>query len=195
MPAVDSADGRYVHEMIDVGVDFDRASVAGAPHHAVVFDRRPSVLRESGGPRRVPLERRRRRCRQRFRPHLATRRLRANRGTEFIPGFVEPVFSDTVGGLSVAGMLAKRRRVDGDVGARHAAESGFDGTPAVRHATAAIAQLNVGADAARSGSTASTCLPLRTCRPARPSSTCSVALSRQQRLGRHRRLAPDLQTR
>ncbi len=116
-------DGRYVHETIHAGVDLDR-SLSLARRTALSLYSQPSVLRESGGPRRFRLNGGVTLRRDFGRTWNAS--LLLNRDTEFHPGFVAPLFSHG-GGLSIGGLLAKRVEWTSNVGARRG-QLGFDGT-------------------------------------------------------------------
>jgi hypothetical protein len=98
-----ATDDRYVNEIIDVGVDFARAFSMGR-RTSLAFATETSIVRH-GGQRDfrlngfVAFERR-------FLRTWITQ-LSARRGTEFIPGFKAPVYTDR-GGASLAGYLTKR---------------------------------------------------------------------------------------
>lgn len=116
-------DGLWVHEMIHAGVDLDR-SLSPARRTALSFYSQPSVLRESGGPRRFRLNGGVTLRRDFGRTWNAS--LLVNRDTEFHPGFVAPLFSHG-GGLSIGGLLTKRVEWTSHAGARRG-QLGFDGT-------------------------------------------------------------------
>ncbi len=159
-------EGRYVHEMIHVGVDLDR-SISLARRTALSFYTQPSVLRESGGPRRFRLNGGVTLRRDFGRTWNAS--LLVNRDTEFHPGFVAPLFSHG-GGLSIGGLLAKRVEWTSNVGARRG-QLGFDGTSSVHQLQRLFAAVGW-ASRASWDSTASIPSTTTNCRPARPSSNC-----------------------
>ena len=102
MTLSDQADP-FIHELIDIGVDFLR-SISVARRTALSIVTQTSVMKEAG--------------RRRYRlngaidlQHRTGRTWRtsigAQRQTEFLPGFVEPLFSDTAH-IGIGGFLSKR---------------------------------------------------------------------------------------
>jgi hypothetical protein len=96
--------GRYIHEVLDVGFDLAR-EISLARRTTFNFSMQPSMVRETGGERRY-----------RFNGSIGVTRgfqrtwavsLLATRNTEFLPGFLKPVFTDGANG-TVSGMLADR---------------------------------------------------------------------------------------
>ncbi len=95
---------QFVHETIDVGIDFAR-EISLARRTGLTFNTQTSMVREAGGDRRYRLNGTVALTRGFRRTWAAS--LAANRNTEFLPGFLQPVFSDGLS-ASLAGMLAKR---------------------------------------------------------------------------------------
>ena len=105
--------GQFVHETIDVGLDLAR-EMSLARRTGLTFNTQTSMVREAGGDRRYRLNGTIALTRGFRRTWAAS--LAANRNTEFLPGFLQPVFTDGVSG-SLAGMLAKRIEWTSAVGA------------------------------------------------------------------------------
>ena len=95
---------RFVHEVIDVGVDVDR-EFSLTRRTALAFNTQTSMVRENAGERRYRLNGGIVVTRAFERTWAAA--LSATRNTEFLPGFLQPIFSDAVSG-TVSGMLAPR---------------------------------------------------------------------------------------
>lgn len=93
-----------IHEEIDCGIDFNKA-LSLSQRTTMAFSTAMSVLRPTGGEARYRLNGSVVLSRLFGRTWSAS--FNANRGTEFVPGLVEPVFSDSLG-LSVGGLLARR---------------------------------------------------------------------------------------
>ena len=102
--APESGADNYVNEILDVGVDFAKGFSMGR-RTMFVLATETSMVREDGGDRQfrlngtVGFERR-------FLRTWITQ-LTARRATEFVPGFIGPVFTDH-GTVSLAGYLTKR---------------------------------------------------------------------------------------
>ena len=99
----DSGTG-YDHEVIDLGVDY-RKSFSLARRTELAFTTSTSIVKQTGFERQLRVNG----------SIVVTKNFRrtwragaeASRSTDFIPGFVEPVFSDFVG-ASLSGMFSKR---------------------------------------------------------------------------------------
>jgi hypothetical protein len=105
------SDDRFMHELIDIGVDYLRSlSVARRTSLSVLTE--TSVLRENAGKRRYRLNGAAELL------HLFKRTWRtsigAHRATEFLPGFDQPLFSDTAR-ASIAGLFSNRLSVNANV--------------------------------------------------------------------------------
>lgn len=96
--------GHFIHEVFDVGIDLAR-ELSLARRTALTFTTQTSVIRETGGERRYRLNGGLGVTRMFRRTWAAT--VSATRNTEFLPGFLEPIFSDGVSG-KVSGMFADR---------------------------------------------------------------------------------------
>ena len=101
-PAVDS--DRYVNEIIDAGVDFAKSFSMGR-RTTFAFATETSMVRPNGGEREFRLNGNAAFESRFFRTWIA--QLSARRGTEFIPGFRGPLFTDR-GGATLAGYLTER---------------------------------------------------------------------------------------
>jgi len=112
---------RFVHETIDVGIDFERA-ISLARRTGLTFTTQTSAVREAGGERRYRLNGGALLTRGFQRTWLAS--LGVNRDTDFLPGFLQPVFSEGVS-ASLAGMLSTRIEWSATAGARRG-QVGFD---------------------------------------------------------------------
>ena len=109
-----SADGgRFIHEVFDVGIDLAR-EISLARRTAFNFTTQTSMVRETGGERRYRLNGGIGLTRGFRRTWAAS--VSATRNTEFLPGFLEPIFSDGVSG-TLSGMLADRVEWSAVVGA------------------------------------------------------------------------------
>lgn len=106
-------EGRFIHEVFDVGFDLAR-EMSIARRTAVNFTTQTSMIRETGGERRYRLNGGLGLTRGFNRTWAVS--VSASRNTEFLPGFLEPVFSDGVSG-TVSGMLADRIEWSAGVGA------------------------------------------------------------------------------
>ena len=106
-------DTRFVHEVFDVGLDLAR-EIALDRRTALTFNTQTSIIRETGGDRRYRLNGGLSVIRA-FQRTWATS-VSANRTTEFLPGFLQPIFADSVSG-TVSGMLAPRVEWSGTLGA------------------------------------------------------------------------------
>ena len=95
---------RYINEMIDAGVDFARSFSMGR-RSMLTFATETSMVRPNGGEREYRLNGNAA-FESRFRRTWIAQ-LSARRGTEFIPGFIGPVYTDR-GGADLAGYLTKR---------------------------------------------------------------------------------------
>lgn len=104
---------RFIHEVFDVGIDLAR-EISLARRTALNFNTQTSVIRETGGERRYRLNGGVGLTRGFRRTWAAS--LAATRNTEFLPGFLAPVFSDGVSS-TVSGMLADRVQWTAAVGA------------------------------------------------------------------------------
>lgn len=107
-------EGRFIHEVFDVGLDLAR-EFSVARRTAFTFTTQTSMIRETGGDRRYRLNGSIGLARAFRRTWAAS--LSATRNTEFLPGFLEPVFSDGVSG-TISGMLAERIEWSAALGAR-----------------------------------------------------------------------------
>jgi len=115
------AAGRFVHETIDIGLDLTRG-VSLARRTELTFYTQTSMVRETAGERHYRLNGGIALTRGFRRTWVAT--LAAHRDTDFLPGFLQPVFSDGVN-ASVSGLLAKRIEWSGAIGASRG-QVGFD---------------------------------------------------------------------
>jgi hypothetical protein len=113
--------GRYVHEVLDVGFDLAR-EISLARRTSFNFTTQTSMVRETGGDRRYRLNGSIGLTRGFRRTWAAS--LSATRNTEFLPGFLEPVFSDGANG-TLSGMLADRIEWSAAFGASKG-QVGFD---------------------------------------------------------------------
>lgn len=107
------AGGRFSHEVFDAGFDLAR-NISLARRTTFNFTTQTSMVRETGGERRYRLNGGIGLVRTFERTWAAS--LSATRNTEFLPGFLVPIFSDGVGG-TVSGMLAERLQWSAAVGA------------------------------------------------------------------------------
>ena len=118
-----AADARYVHEVLDVGLDLAR-EISVARRTALTVTTQTSMIRETGGERRYRLNGGVTLARGFRRTWTAS--IAATRNTEFLPGFLEPVFSDGAS-ASLSGMFAPRIEWSAAIGASRG-EVGFEGT-------------------------------------------------------------------
>jgi hypothetical protein len=102
--AAGAPDDRYLNEIIDVGVDFARAFSMGR-RTSLAFATETSMVRPEYGGREFRLNGTAA-FESRFLRTWITQ-LSARRGTEFVPGFKGPVYTDR-GGASLAGYFTKR---------------------------------------------------------------------------------------
>jgi hypothetical protein len=102
--AFDGATERYVNEILDLGVDFAK-SFSMARRTTFSLASETSMVRQDGGDRQFRLNGTATFERLFLRTWIA--QLSARRGTEFLPGFAGPVFTDR-GGASLAGYLTKQ---------------------------------------------------------------------------------------
>lgn len=116
-----SGEGRFVHETIDIGLDFAR-ELSLARRTGLTVNTQTSMIRETGGERRYRLNGGIAVMRGFRRTWSAS--LAANRTTEFLPGFFQPLFADTVSG-SVSGLFTRRVEWSGAIGATRG-QAGFD---------------------------------------------------------------------
>ena len=107
------AGGRFIHEVFDVGIDLAR-EISLARRTAFSFTTQTSMVRETGGERRYRLNGGINLTRAFQRTWAAS--VSATRNTEFLPGFLQPMFSDGVSG-TVSGMLGDRVEWSAAVGA------------------------------------------------------------------------------
>lgn len=107
------AGGRFIHEVIDVGLDLAR-EISLARRTAFNFTTQTSIVRESGGERRYRLNGGVGLTRGFQRTWAAS--VSATRNTEFLPGFLQPIFSDGVS-ATISGMLGDRLEWSSAVGA------------------------------------------------------------------------------
>jgi len=94
----------FLHEVIDLGVDFERP-LSLSRSTTLAFTTETSMFRRPGEDRHYRLNGRvllNSRLRRTWQVSLSATRL-----TEFMPGFVEPLFSDNVG-ASVTGLFSRR---------------------------------------------------------------------------------------
>lgn len=114
-------DGRFIHEVLDVGVDYLR-EMSVARRTSLSFNTQTSMIRETGGNRRYRLNGGLTILRGFRRTWIAS--ITANRTTEFLPGFLKPIFSDGVSG-GIGGLLARRVEMSASLGASKG-RVGFD---------------------------------------------------------------------
>lgn len=135
---VANAGVEFVHESIDLGVDFARGLSLGR-RTQLAFTTQTSMIKRPGIGRQYRLNGSAALTRGFRRTWYAG--LSASRTTEFMPGFLEPLFSDTAG-LSLGGMFAPRvewlAMVNGGRG-----EFGVDGAGGRFTSANATTQLNV----------------------------------------------------
>lgn len=105
--------GRFIHEVFDVGVDLAR-EISLARRTAMNFTTQTSMIREGGGERRYRLNGGIGLTRGFQRTWAVS--VAATRNTEFLPGFLQPVFSDGLSG-TISGMLADRAEWSAGFGA------------------------------------------------------------------------------
>jgi hypothetical protein len=98
------SDQPYIHELVDVGVDFERV-LSVSRRTALGFATETSIVRKPGTGRHYRLNGRILLSSWLRRTWQAS--INANRQTEFLPGFIEPLFSDNVG-AALAGLFSKR---------------------------------------------------------------------------------------
>lgn len=108
-------EGRFTHEVFDLGLDLAR-EFSVARRTAFHFNTQTSVIRETGGDRRYRLNGGIGLARG-FRRTWAVS-VSATRNTEFLAGFLQPVFTDGVSS-TVSGMLADRIEWTAALGASH----------------------------------------------------------------------------
>jgi hypothetical protein len=94
----------FVHETLEAGVDFARA-LSLSRRTTIAFDSQTSIIRRPGLGRQFRLNGGASLARWFGRSWMAG--IHVKRATEFMPGFVEPMFSDTAG-LSLMGLLSSR---------------------------------------------------------------------------------------
>ncbi len=111
--ALPDADNDFVHETLDVGVDFSRELPIG-PRTSIDFETNTGMVKESGGPRHFRLDGSVGVTKYFHRTWHASARFA--RDTDFLPGFVEPLFSDSLS-ASIGGMVSKRSEWHAVVGA------------------------------------------------------------------------------
>jgi hypothetical protein len=116
-----AADTHYIHEVFDIGLDLAR-EISVARRTALTVNTQTSMIRETGGERRYRLNGGVTLTRGFRRTWAAS--IGVTRNTEFLPGFLEPVFSDGAS-ASISGMFADRIEWSAAVGASHG-EVGFD---------------------------------------------------------------------
>ena len=97
-------DSEYLHEVIDLGVDFSRGFNPGR-RTTLGVTTQTSVIKERNGPRRYRLDGSI--SLTRFFARTWNASISAVRNTEFLAGFTEPLFSDSLN-AGVGGMLSKR---------------------------------------------------------------------------------------
>lgn len=97
-------ESNYLHEFIDAGVDFERP-LSLSRRTTLAFTTETSVVRKPGTGRHYRLNGRVILSSWLGRAWQAS--LHGSRLTEFLPGFVEPLFSDNAG-ASVTGLLSRR---------------------------------------------------------------------------------------
>jgi hypothetical protein len=114
-------DSEFVHEALDLGVDFLR-QFSVTRRTSLSFNTRTSMIRRTGGGRRYRLNGGIGVVRQFRRTWMAS--LNANRNTEFLPGFLEPIFSDHAS-ASLAGMVGPRLEWTTSIGATQS-QIGFE---------------------------------------------------------------------
>jgi hypothetical protein len=97
-------DAEFVHEFIDVGVDFERP-LSLTRRTTLAFSTETSMVRKPGESRHYRLNGRVLLSSWLRRTWLGS--INASRTTEFLPGYIEPLFSDNVGG-ALTGLLSQR---------------------------------------------------------------------------------------
>lgn len=102
----------FIHERIDVGVDYLR-NISLARRLTFEVTTQTGLVRELNGPRRFRLDGTARLMKW-FRRTWRTA-LSAQRNTEFIAGFAQPVFTDTVN-AAIGGMVTSRTQLFGRLG-------------------------------------------------------------------------------
>lgn len=98
------SDAEFIYEFIDAGVDFERP-LSRSRRTTLGLTTQTSIIRRPGESRRYRLDGRLMLNSWLSRTWSAS--INATRATEFMPGFIEPLFSDTVGG-SLMGLLSRR---------------------------------------------------------------------------------------
>ena len=97
-------DGEYIHEFIDVGVDFERV-LSLTRRTTFGFTTETSMVRKPGTGRHYRLNGRALLSTWLHRTWLGS--VTFNRTTDFLPGYAEPLFSDNVG-IAVTGLFSRR---------------------------------------------------------------------------------------
>lgn len=127
----------YIFEELDAGVEFSRAFTV-SPRTTMAFRTTTSIIRRTDIGRHFRLNGEFNLARRFRRTWQAS--LNASRATQFIAGYVEPVFTHTLGG-SVSGLLADRVEwVTSVYGSR--GDVGFDRSGGQYEIVGAITQLN-----------------------------------------------------
>jgi len=98
------SDADFVHEFIDAGVDFEKP-LSLSRRTTLGFTTQTSMIRRPGTGRQYRLDGRVMLNSWLSRTWLAS--INAARATEFMPGFIEPLFSDNVG-FSLMGLFSRR---------------------------------------------------------------------------------------
>ena len=130
--AAGAVGGGYDHEVIDAGVDFNRA-LSLSRRTTLAFSTSTSMIKQAGSEHQIRLNGSVVLSKYFRRTWRAS--AEASRTTEFMPGFVEPVYADYFG-ASVSGMFSPRLNWMAGVGAARG-ESAFTGRPVVDTVTAA----------------------------------------------------------
>ena len=123
--------GGYDHEVIDAGIDFNRA-LSLARRTTLAFSTSTSIIKQAGSDHQVRVNGNIVFSKYFRRTWRAS--AEASRSTEFMPGFVEPIYADFVG-ASLSGMFSRRLNWMSGVGAARGAYA-FSGSSVVDTITA-----------------------------------------------------------
>ncbi len=131
------ADLDFIHETLEAGVDFTRA-LSVARRTTLAFDTQTSIIRRPGAGRQYRLNGGVSLARLFARTWLVG--VHADRSTEFMPGFIEPLFNNTAG-MNLMGLFSRRAELIMTANAGHG-EFGTDGSRGRFTTTNATTQLN-----------------------------------------------------
>ena len=121
----------FEHEVVDIGVDFNR-SFSVARRTTLGFSTSTSIIKQDGRDQQVRVNGDI--VFTKFFRRTWRAAAQAGRSTEFVPGFIEPVFSDFIG-ASLSGMFSTRLDWLSSVSAGRG-QYAFSGTSGVNNATA-----------------------------------------------------------